>query len=206
MEKIYRGIKLFKTYYERERKLFEKLIDSQSPIALFITCSDSRIDPNLITQSKPGELFVLRNVGNIIPPYDLKGEKDSVASAIEFAIEKLKVRDIIICGHSNCVAMRNLFLEDPFFENMPHLKNWLQIASQVRDNINLRSIDVTNKECQTLIEKENILVQLNNLKTYPIVKKALENKELRVHGWHYDIGNGIIYAYNTDIGVFEEIV
>src|SRR4030065_2910317 len=130
MEKLYKGIHKFQeSYFKKEENFFKRLSKGQKPEVLFITCADSRIDPNLVTQSNPGELFIIRNVGNIIPPYDAIKDKNSVAAAIEFAVLLLEVMDIIVCGHSNCGAMQALDKDDREFGNMPHLKDWLKIAS-----------------------------------------------------------------------------
>ncbi len=169
---------------------------------LFITCSDSRVDPNLVTQSKPGELFIVRNVGNIIPPYDEIKDKNSVAAAIEFAVLVLKVKDIIVCGHSDCGAMRAIFRNEDEFDNTPHLRDWLRLAFPVKK---INYSDVHDESRQSIVEKENILFQLQNIQTYPFVLQALKRGDVHLHGWYYDIGAGSIYAYNPEKDTFEEI-
>lgn len=193
MEKIYKGIHKFNEgYFKKKKNLFEKLESKQNPTVLFITCSDSRIDPNLMTNSMPGELFILRNVGNIIPPYNAVSDKNSIAAAIEFAIEGLKIRDVIVCGHSNCGAMKAIYMEDDYFINMPHLKNWINFAKEVKDYI----IDVDKTELQRKTEEENVLYQMKNLTSYPIVLDLLGKKELRLYAWYYEIGTGKIYEFD----------
>ena len=133
MDRLYKGIWNFqKSYFRNEEDFFRRLSEGQSPEVLFITCADSRVDPNLVTQSRPGELFIVRNVGNIIPPYDAIKDKNSVAAAIEFAVLDLRVKDIIICGHSDCGAMQALYRDEKEFNNMPHLREWLQLADSVK--------------------------------------------------------------------------
>lgn len=202
MEKLYKGIHKFQVHFKKQREFFEKLGEGQSPIVLFITCSDSRIDPNLVTNSKPGEIFILRNVGNIVPPFSAVSDKNSIAAAIEFAIEGLNIRDIIVCGHSDCGAMKAIYKNDDFFVKMPHLKNWLKFAESIKENIKK---DLENIEIQQITEKNNILHQLKNLTTYPIVRELLDKGELRLYGWYYDIKSGKIYEFDKTTGNFNAI-
>lgn len=207
MKKIYKGIHKFQeSYFKKEEEFFKRLSRKQEADALFIACADSRVDPNLVTQSKPGELFIVRNVGNIIPPYDDIKDKNSVAAAIEFAVLMLRVTDIIVCGHSNCGAMQALDKDESELENMPHLKNWLEIASPVKAAADAYCSDYPNESRQRVIEKENILAQLKNIQTYPFVTQALEKGALYLHGWYYDIYTGKVYSYNPATYAFEDIV
>lgn len=207
MERIYKGIHKFKkSYFRKNEKSYKRLSKVQNPDALFITCSDSRVDPCLVTQSKPGELFIVRNVGNIIPPYDAIKDKNSVAAAIEFAVLVLKVKDIIVCGHSKCGAMLELHHEDGM-DDMPHLKDWLKIALPVKEAVDrLYSDSVQKSKMPTILEKENVLAQLKNIQTYPFVAEALNKNKLHLHGWYYNIAAGDIYAYNPETDVFEKLV
>lgn len=206
MEKLYKGIHKFQgSYFRREEEFFKRLSKGQTPEVLFITCSDSRVDPNLVTQSRPGELFIVRNVGNIIPPYDAIKDKNSVAAAIEFAVLNLKVKDIIVCGHSNCGAMEALYKDERESANMPHLKDWLKLAEPVK-NIVLKYYQQTSSEIrQRVTEEENILCQLHSVQTYPFIKQALDEGALHLHGWYYNIETGSIYYYNSSEDVFELI-
>jgi len=206
MDRLYKGIWNFqKSYFSKEEDFFRRLSEGQSPEVLFVTCADSRIDPNLVTQSRPGELFIVRNVGNIIPPYDAIKDKNSVAAAIEFAVLNLKVKDIIVCGHSNCGAMQALYTEGKELNNMPHLRDWLHLADSVKDIV-LRNYSEASEEIrQRVTEEENILFQLNNIQTYPFVLDALNTGALHLHGWYYNIATGSIYSYNSSEDVFEII-
>ncbi|MBI1810357.1 MAG: carbonic anhydrase [Nitrospirae bacterium] len=206
MKKLYKGIHKFQgSYFKKGKVFFKRLSKRQEPEVLFITCSDSRIDPNLVTQSKPGEIFIVRNVGNIIPPYDAIKDKNSVAAAIEFAVLSLKVKDIIVCGHSNCGAMEALYKDERELTNMPHLKDWLKLADSVR-NIVLKHYPETSAEIrQRITEEENVLCQLHNIQTYPCVREALDSGALHLHGWNYNIETGKIYAYDTDADMFKEV-
>lgn len=207
MERLYRGIHKFQNSYFREKEdLFKRLAERQTPDILFITCADSRIDPNLVTQSKPGELFLIRNVGNIVPPFDAIRDKNSVAAGIEFAVLELKVKDVIVCGHSNCGAMQAIFKDEKEFDNMPHLRDWLRLALPVKETIERYYPNAHGESLQRIAEEENILAQLKNIQTYPFVERALKNGELHLHGWYYNIKTGRIYAYNPKKDMFEEII
>jgi len=206
MDRLYKGIWNFqRSYFREETDFFRRLSTGQSPEVLFITCADSRVDPNLVTQSRPGELFIVRNVGNIIPPYEAIKDKNSVAAAIEFAVLKLPVKDIIVCGHSNCGAMQALTAQEHELRGMPHLQDWLHLADPVKDIIMNHYADATDEIRQRVTEEENVLLQLHNMQTYPFVRKALEENALRLHGWYYNIGTGSIYSYNSVEDVFQII-
>ncbi|MBP1698671.1 MAG: Carbonate dehydratase, partial [Deltaproteobacteria bacterium] len=198
MDRLYKGIWNFqRSYFREEADFFLRLSTGQSPKVLFITCADSRVDPNLVTQSRPGELFIVRNVGNIIPPYGSIKDKNSVAAAIEFAVLGLKVKDIIVCGHSNCGAMEALYRDGEKMQSMPHLKEWLQMADSVKELV-LRHYAESNDEIrQRVTEEENVLLQLHNIQIYPFVRKALDEGVLHLHGWYYNIATGSIYSYHS---------
>ncbi len=206
MEKIYKGIHHFQSsYFKKEEDFFKRLSEGQKPEVMFITCADSRVDPALVTHSMPGELFIMRNVGNIIPPYDAIRDKSSVAAAIEFAVLGLKVKDIIVCGHSNCGAMQALYRDKKDFEGMPHLKEWIELVLPVKEIVDRLFPKSSPTECQQIAERENILFQLRNIQTYPFVADALKAGDIYLHGWYYDIGTGDIYAYTPETDTFEKI-
>ncbi|MDO8785413.1 MAG: carbonic anhydrase [Syntrophales bacterium] len=206
MEKLYKGIHMFQqTFFKKEEEFFRRLSKRQTPEVLFITCADARLDPNLITQSKPGELFIMRNVGNIIPPQDALKYKSSVAAGLEFAVLGLKVTDIIVCGHSNCGAIELLSNDLKQLDGMPHLWEWLQFAAPAKNMSDSYCSQETPDCASRIMEKENVLVQLRNIQTYPFVAESLKGGTLFLHGWHYDIGAGEIFAYNPATDVFERI-
>jgi carbonic anhydrase len=197
MKKIYAGLHTFhKSYFREEKEFFQRIAKKQSPSVFFVTCADSRVDPNLVTQSRPGELFIVRNMGNIIPPYTEIKDKHSVAAAMEFAVLELKVDDIIICGHSNCGAIQSLHRGVHTLTHMPHLREWLQLAQPIMKAVEPLCQDASLEECLRAAEQANILYQLENIQTYPFVKEALEQGSLHIHGWYYDIGTGEIYSYS----------
>ncbi|MEK6759963.1 MAG: carbonic anhydrase [Deltaproteobacteria bacterium] len=205
MRDLYEGVQKFQQLHKKQEAFFEELSEGQSPDVLFIACSDSRVDPNLITQSKPGELFILKNIGNIIPFNDPALLKNSTAAAIEFAVHALQITDIVVCGHSDCGAMKALYYDDKDFADMPGLKGWLGAASEVKHNVISHCTNPSFQTCYEQIEKNHIVNQIENLKSYPLVKKGFESKKLALHGWYYDIGAGTISAYNEATGAFNEI-
>jgi len=206
MERLYKGIHKFQSsHFKRKEEFFRRLSKHQKPEVLFITCADSRVDPSLVTQSSPGDLFIIRNVGNLVPPHNAIRDKNSVAAALEFAVLELKVADIIVCGHSNCGAMQMLRRDEAAFLDMPHLKEWVQIAEPVRRIVERFYHEASDEMKERITEKENVLMQIRNIETYPFVEKALEAGTLRLHGWYYDIGTGRIAAYDPETDAFENV-
>lgn len=183
------GLKKYSdTIYPEQKNLFSKLAHGQSPHTMLVTCSDSRIDPNLLTQTEPGELFVLRNAGNIVPAFGAStgGEE----AAIEFAIKGLGVKNIVVCGHSKCGAMAALSSGADMSE-LPSTGKWLEHASATKQRIaKLKTTDLN--KC---IE-ENTLVQIQNLKTHPSVSAALMAGELRLFAWVYHFDQGYVSLFN----------
>ena len=206
MERLYKGVKKFKeTYFPKEEALFKRLAEGQSPDTLFFSCSDSRIDPNIITQSKPGELFIVKNIGNIVPSCSPQWKKSGAAAAIEYALVFMNITNIIVCAHSDCGAMKALYMDAESFKESPHLKEWIDTAQPVRDRVERLNNKLSLTERNELTAKEHVIVQLKNLKTFPVVTRALEAGKLSLHGWYYDIGSGEIHAYNETKKTFEEI-
>jgi carbonic anhydrase len=207
MKRLYRGVLKFQeSYFKKERKFFRRLSNKQEPDVLFITCADARVYPTLVTQSKPGELFIVRNVGNIVPPHDSIKDKNSVAAAIEFAVLKLKVSDIIVCGHSNCGAMQALAGDEHDLSTMPHLRDWLHVALPVKDAVDRYYAESSGKSRERVLEEVNVLIQLKNIQTYPFVAEALENGQLFLHGWYYEIVSGKVYIYDPHTNIFKNLV
>lgn len=208
MQKLIEGIHKFRQdELGRYQELFCRLSrEGQNPHTLFITCSDSRVLAELITQSQPGDLFVVKNVGNIVPPANIQGVNNSTAAAIEFAVQTLGVMDVVVCGHSSCGAMTTLLQGLQKSDEMPHLKNWLELASPVRQLIERDYKYLTDPEARaTAAAEENVLFALENLKTYPIVAERLAAGTLRLHGWFFKIANAEIFAYNPQTQQFQPI-
>jgi len=249
MQKLLKGLHRFQNdLFGSQRELFERLAKGQHPEVLFITCSDSRINPNLLTQTEPGELFILRNAGNIVPPYGaiMGGE----AATIEFAVAGLGVKDIIICGHSHCGAMKGL-LEPSATRDFPALAQWLSYAESTRrivrdkyvgndqstggglgrakrgakpepqgwgeqfgralarpegnDGENAADHEFAGWEGASLLNvtiQENVLAQMENLRTHPVVASGLAQGKLKLHGWVYKIETGEVFGYDAESGQF----
>lgn len=180
---IHSGVEQFsKNVYPGMREHFEGLADGQSPSVLFITCSDSRIDPALVTQSKPGDMFVLRNVGNLVPSY---GTDTSSASVIEYAVSALGVSRIVVCGHSGCGAMHAL-LHPETAASLPSVSTWVEQAAPVRGRV----ADVPEEGRWPAAIQANVRYQLELLAEHPSVAKAVAAGGLTLEGWVYDIGKG----------------
>lgn len=200
MQKILQGLHHFQAnLFSSQRELFERLAGGQHPDALFITCSDSRINPNLITQTEPGELFILRNAGNIIPPYGAANGGEG--ATIEFAVAGLGVQDIIVCGHTHCGAMTGL-LDDEALREMPAMAAWLAHAEATRRIMREKYGDRTGAARLTTAIEENVLVQLENLRTHPAVAARLALGKLKLHAWVYKIETGQVFAFDLERGQF----
>ncbi len=200
MQKLIQGIHQFQEANFRPLQgLFEQLAKGQSPETLFITCSDSRIDPNLLTQSKPGDLFILRNAGNIVPADGAANGGE--AATIEFAVAGLGVKDIIICGHSHCGAMQGL-LQPERVASLPAVSSWLSHAETTRRIVDDCYRHLEGAPLLTATIEENVLVQLENLRTLPAVAPRLLKGDLHLHGWVYKIETGQVFAYDLKSGQF----
>jgi carbonic anhydrase len=208
MNKLIRGIVDF-----RERLLpkhveqFRALAQGQSPDALFITCSDSRVVPDLLASTDPGDLFVMRNVGNLIPPATVEGASTgdlSEAGAIEYAILVLKVRNIVVCGHSECGAMKAAMAREPM-PDTPNLAKWLHHSAAAVFRLGQEGpLDPSLKQYDQLAQL-NVLVQLEHLASYPIVRDRIADGTLRLSGWWFDIATGEMSAYMREKRRFEII-
>lgn len=197
MRKLIKGLHDFQTnYFNEHRELFKQLSLKQRPRALFITCSDSRIDPNLITQTKPGELFIMRNVGNIIPPYG--STNGGEGAALEYAVQALGLKDIIICGHSDCGAMRGLLQLNTLTEDMPLVCNWLKHAEATRRLIVENYKGLEGDDLLNVTIEENVITQIENLRTYPAIHAKIHNGQLNLHAWIYKIETGSVFVYSTE--------
>jgi len=190
VEKFLGGISHFQKHvYPKHQDLFEKLALGQRPDALFITCADSRIDPSLLTQTKPGELFICRVIGNIVPPYpDAIG---GVSATIEYAVGVLEVPMVIVCGHTDCGVMKGA-LNPEALKEFPNVTHWLRYAK------------VENRDLLTLTER-NVVAQLDNLRSHPSVAARIKEGDLALHGWVYHIGEGVVTAYDEVTDTFIEL-
>lgn len=187
--------------FPQQQALFKKLAHEQKPRAMIITCADSRVVPELITQSDPGDLFVSRNVGNVVPPYgQMMG---GVSTAIEYAVMALGVHHIIICGHSDCGAMKAV-LDPQTLERMPTVKAWLRHA-EVAKTVVADNCGCADHTTLGILTEENVVAQLDHLRTHPSVASRLASGQLFIHGWVYDIETSQIKAYDAEKGEFRLI-
>lgn len=196
MEKLVRGLHILQTtHFSQHQDLFTQLSKGQSPETLLITCSDSRIMPGLLTQSKPGDLFVLRNAGNIVPPYGASNGGEG--ATIEYAVDALNVRHIIVMGHSLCGALKGL-MQPEDLQALPLVAEWLKHAEATR-RVRLENYpEYQDNELLNAAIKGNVLVQLDNLRTYPAVAARLAKGNLILHALVYQIEQGQILAYDSD--------
>jgi carbonic anhydrase len=189
--------------FEREGALYRSLAtNGQEPKALMISCADSRVVPEHITQAGPGELFVCRNAGNIVPPFSQAN--GGVSSAVEYAVVALKVRDIVVCGHSDCGAMK-AFLHPEVLDTMPNVATWLRHAHAAECVVSAAYPDLEEAPKVKALAMENVITQLHHLRTHPSVAAALAQGQLTLHGWFFEIESGKIFAFDGVTGQFEEV-
>jgi len=194
-------------YFQDERSLFSRLRENQQPRALVISCSDSRVDPALLTGAKPGDLFVVRNVANLVPPYRHEAEAPGIRSAIEFAVKSLEVEHIIVLGHSSCGGIEALMSGEGITEHRyEFIGAWISIARRAREWV-LRELpeeptDVQARAC----EQVAILVSLDNLLSFPWIRERVDKNTLALHGWYFDIDTGELLAYSAETASFAPLV
>lgn len=199
MEKLIRGLHHFQqNLFSGQKELFERLASGQAPEAMLITCSDSRIDPALITQTEPGEIFVLRNAGNIVPPHGVPGGE---AATIEYAVAVLHIKDIIVCGHSHCGAMEALHHPEELFDK-PTIQNWLTHAEAARRTVTECYPNLQGDRRLSATVEENVLTQIENLRTHPSVAAALAAGTLHLHAWVYKFETGQVFSFDPAEGQF----
>ncbi|MET0090980.1 MAG: carbonic anhydrase [Candidatus Thiodiazotropha sp.] len=196
MEKLVKGFLKFRSeVFEAKKALFSKLSSQQSPRALFITCSDSRVDPTLLTQTDPGELFILRNAGNIVPPYG--SMLGSSTATIEYAMAVLEVPHIIVCGHTDCAVMKAL-LQPESVQDLPAVRAWVAQGETTR-RIMQDHHDHEDPDDRLLVAtQENVRAQLDNLRTHPSVALQLRKGKVELHGWVYSISTGDVWVYDFE--------
>jgi len=204
MEKLIQGIHRFQSdVFAVNRDFFDRLVDGQRPQALFITCSDSRIVPDLICQTDPGDLFVMRNAGNIIPPYS-SGSSAAEAATIEYAIKGLGIKNLIVCGHTLCGAMQAV-LHPETTVDMPRVRHWLGNTDACAEIVANCYPDLEPEARWKVLVQENVLTQLENVRTHPCVATGLATGELKLHAWVYKMETGQVYAFDPETGQYAEL-
>lgn len=207
VDKFIEGYKRFKRgYYEQNKDKLLKLADEgQSPKVLIVGCSDSRVDPSTIFDCDPGDFFVIRNVANLVPPCEsAENSYHGTSAALEYAVTVLQVESIIILGHTQCGGIKALMDTPPTQEAKTFISKWIQQLSSVRDEV-LEQCDCEHGHHYHVGEEKGVLKSLENLMTFPWVKERVEAGTLLLHGWHYDLGDGSLYAKSKDSDEFEKI-
>lgn len=203
VKKLIEGYRRFyKSYFVNDKQLFTDLSLGQSPRTLIIACSDSRVDPSIVFGAGPGDIFVIRNVANLVPPYQPDSAYHGTSAALEFAVTQLGVRHIVVMGHSGCAGIRTL-LESETSSASAFIHNWVNIAADAKQATLAKCPD--HDKAQTCCEQEGILVSLKNLKSFPWIAEKIAHGELRLHGWHFSIEDGTLTAFDESIDSFNAI-
>jgi carbonic anhydrase len=205
MQKLIAGVRRFQSeIFPSERERYEAMAArKQRPQAVFVTCSDSRVMPRVFTDCEPGDLFFVRNAGNIVPPHG--AQVGGEAATIEYAVAVLEIRQIIVCGHSQCGAMAAMLEHPDELEKLPNVRSWLHHADATRQIVAHKYKHLTGAEREIAAIEENVLVQINNLSTHPLIASLLATDELKVYGWFFDIRSGQVHQYDSRTGRFEPL-
>jgi carbonic anhydrase len=198
-QQLVEGLQRFRREcFPKYREHYQRLVDKgQSPNTLFIGCADSRVVPDLLTSTLPGDLFVVRNVGNLVPPFEIGGGFHGVSAGIEFATGVLEVKDIVICGHSHCGAIRALF--NPPRDDAPHMSKWLELARPA-----MTTTEMTDESLRQT-EMRSIALQVERLLTFPMVRERVERGDTCLHGWYYVIEEGRVLGLDIGTGEFHPL-
>ena len=203
MHKIFDGIAAFqRDVFPKRKELFSKLANGQEPEVLFITCADSRVDPNLITQTDPGELFICRNAGNIVPPHFRQA--GGVTASIEFGVAALNIPHIVVCGHTDCGAMKGALAPEGL-DALPHVADWLSHSHAACATVKAKLGTTEGPEALRTMTEENVRLQMKHLQTHPAVAARLATGSIQIHGWVYDIESGTVLALNPETDTFEPL-
>lgn len=209
--KLVVGFRQFrKKFYDTESALFDKLANGQSPKTLIIACSDSRVDPSLMASANPGDLFVIRNVANLVPPHESAQQGlHGVSAAIEFAVTGLKVENIVVMGHRQCGGIRALMMNGPEQKQETFVSKWMSIAKTAKENVLKNHGPIKGEEDMDLLcrhcEMESITVSLENLKTFPFVNEAIQSRGLNLIGIYFDLEQGQLFEYDEVLKKFSLI-
>ena len=200
LNQLLNGYKLvFQRNFEINNPLYEELAKGQSPKVMMISCSDSRVDPSLITHAEPGQIFAVRNIANLVPPIDMANRMDhSTPAALEYAVCTLKVRHIVLMGHSQCGGIRALLQGVAETDDYRFIRDWLSIARSAKEKVLAQFGDQFIEEQANACEHESLHLSLNNLMTYPWIAKAVNNGDLFLHAWHFDIATGRLEESDID--------
>lgn len=207
LAKLVDGVHRFQTkYFGQDNNLFEQLKRGQSPTSLVIGCSDSRVDPALLTDCNPGDMFVVRNVANLVPPYEKDGTYHGVSSAIEFAVCDLQIKRIIVLGHSSCGGIGALLKGYNPKTEANFVGRWMRMAESARQYVLDNYADKTLPEQIRACEMAAIVVSLDNLMSFPFIADAIAQGKLFLVGWYFDIERGELHQYDAATGEFRSLV
>ena len=199
LEKLSKGYERFRNgYYQRNRARLEQLADKQTPEIAIVSCCDSRVDPGILFDVEPGDIFVIRNVANLVPPFETTGDYHGTSAALEFAVTYLQVKQIVVLGHANCGGIKALMEKDAFTRTESFIDSWMQLAISAKQEVFESNAVNTHEERIHLCEKKAVGYSLNNLMSYPWIRKPVEEGSLRLLGLYYDLRNG-------ELDVLEEI-
>lgn len=205
MKNIYKALRKFKEKdFSKNQELYESLSDVQTPHTLFIGCSDSRLSPERLLQAYPGEIFHIRNIANIVPPAGQSVKYASTTSAIEYAVEVLGVKNIIVCGHSNCGGCAASIDPPENIADLPYTRIWISQLEKLRQQVDQEMPNADIQMKANYLEKLNVTRQLENLMTFKNIRKRVEAKTLSLNGWHYSIGDGVISVFDSETNKFKE--
>jgi len=197
--------KFLQKYFAEHKELFDQLSKTQTPETMIITCSDSRINPALLLDARPGDLFISRNIGNVVPPY--QPDKGATQAAIEYAVNVLHVKKIVILGHSNCGACAHLYHESTEEEPvLHHVEEWLEHIQTAKSAAMLEVHADPQKNIFEITEKHNVIMSLRRLMGYPYIQSRLINDEIEIEGWWYDIGSGKVEIYDYTTRYFKPVI
>ncbi|HDS83916.1 MAG TPA: carbonic anhydrase [Phycisphaerales bacterium] len=200
------GFKRFqRRYYKQDNSLYAQLREAQRPKVLVIGCSDSRVDPAILTDCQPGDLFVVRDVANLVPPYEKNAPDNGVSSAVEYAVRHLNVEHIVVLGHSHCGGIDALMHCDSDHPSGEFIDQWVMTARSARQKVEQEMSDKDEDQKVCACEQASILVSLENLMTFPWVAGAVHAGRLTLHGWYFDLDTGSLLAWNADTTAFEKL-
>lgn len=201
------GFKRFQqNYFCDGQQLFEGLKSGQKPRVLVIACSDSRVDPAILTDCAPGDLFVVRNIANLVPPYEPDATHHGVSAALEYAVKHLQVQHVIVMGHGGCGGIHALLDPAQAEENSEFIGRWVDIAARARDQVDAAMPDADQATRQKACEEASVLVSLENLLSFPWLKEAVDAGQLSLHGWYFDLQRGELRSYLPETRSFEPLV
>lgn len=207
IDKLIDGYKRFHdNYFHPDEALFEQLSQGQTPDTMVIACSDSRVDPAIVLDCKPGDLFVVRNVANLVPPYEKGGGYHGVSAALEFGVRALKVSHVIVLGHQYCGGIQALLNGVVAIEGSEFIQPWVNMAHAAREKVLASMAAEPRQEQLCACEKESILISLDHLMTFPWISDRVAQGDLTLHGWYFNIEKGILSAHDSSVGEFRPLV